>query len=114
MTDPGDAPTESSPAEDRTDEPGAGKKSGHRKRRHRSSPINEGLHWVDDRLGVSKFTESVLDKIFPDHWSFMLGEVALYCFVVLVVTGIYLTFFFSPSNQTVIYHGSYKIGRAHV
>ena len=37
----------------------------------------------------------------------MLGEVAMYCFVVLVVTGVYLTFFFVPSDKTVIYHGSY-------
>jgi len=43
--------------------------------------------WIDDRLGVSRFTQSVLDKVFPDHWSFMLGEIALYCFVILVLTG---------------------------
>ena len=64
--------------------------------------------WVDDRLGVSKFTESVLDKIFPDHWSFMIGEIALYCFVILVATGSYLTFFFSASEKQVVYHGGYK------
>ena len=50
----------------------------------------------------------MLDKIFPDHWSFMIGEIALYCFVILVLTGSYLTFFFSPSEQQVIYHGVYK------
>src|SRR5205085_4319232 len=43
----------------------------------------------------------------PDHWSFLLGEVALYSFVVLVMTGIYLTFFFKPSLQQVTYHASY-------
>jgi ubiquinol-cytochrome c reductase cytochrome b subunit len=63
--------------------------------------------WVDDRLGVSRFTQSVLDKVFPDHWSFMLGEIALYCFVILVLTGSYLTFFFSPSQRRVVYAGSY-------
>ncbi len=63
--------------------------------------------WFDDRLGASKFARTSLNKVFPDHWSFMLGEVAMYCFVVLVLTGVYLTFFFVPSDKTVIYHGSY-------
>jgi ubiquinol-cytochrome c reductase cytochrome b subunit len=63
--------------------------------------------WVDDRLGVTRFTRSTLNKVFPDHWSFMLGEVALYAFVVLLVTGVFLTFFFDPSSKQVIYHGSY-------
>ncbi|MDQ6614760.1 MAG: ubiquinol-cytochrome c reductase cytochrome b subunit [Actinomycetota bacterium] len=74
----------------------------------RGSPIERASGWVDDRLGVSRFAQSVLDKIFPDHWSFLLGEIALYCFVILVATGSYLTFFFSASEQKVIYHGSYK------
>ncbi|MEU8756350.1 ubiquinol-cytochrome c reductase cytochrome b subunit [Streptomyces chartreusis] len=47
-------------------------------------------------------------KIFPDHWSFMLGEVCLWSFVVLVLTGIYLTFFFHPSMNEIVYQGSYK------
>jgi ubiquinol-cytochrome c reductase cytochrome b subunit len=63
--------------------------------------------WVDDRLGVTRFTRSTLNKVFPDHWSFMLGEVALYAFVVLLVTGVFLTFFFDPSSKQVVYHGSY-------
>jgi ubiquinol-cytochrome c reductase cytochrome b subunit len=50
---------------------------------------------------------TALNKIFPDHWSFMLGEVALYSFVVLILTGIYLTFFFDPSLAKVVYEGSY-------
>ena len=76
--------------------------------RGRPSRFGQVAIWVDDRLGVSKFTESVLDKIFPDHWSFMIGEIALYCFVVLVGTGSYLTFFFSASEKQVVYHGSYR------
>jgi ubiquinol-cytochrome c reductase cytochrome b subunit len=63
--------------------------------------------WIDDRLGASKFARSALDKIFPDNWSFMIGEIAMYCFVVLVLTGTYLTFFFSPSAREVTYHGGY-------
>jgi len=73
---------------------------------HRGAVTRTGK-WFDDRLGAANFARTALDKIFPDHWSFMLGEVALYCFVVLVLTGIYLTFFFSPSTADVVYHGSY-------
>ncbi|MDQ1434541.1 MAG: ubiquinol-cytochrome c reductase cytochrome b subunit, partial [Actinomycetota bacterium] len=47
--------------------------------------------WADDRLGVSKFADSVLNHVFPDNWSFLLGEIAMYCFVILVLTGVYLT-----------------------
>ena len=63
--------------------------------------------WVDDRLGASRFADSALNHIFPDHWSFMLGEVAMYCFVILVITGVYLTFFFHASDTDVVYRGSY-------
>ncbi len=63
--------------------------------------------FADERLGVARFTRKSLNKIFPDHWSFMLGEIALYSFVVLIFTGVFLTLFFVPSSQQVIYHGSY-------
>ncbi|MDA8058656.1 MAG: ubiquinol-cytochrome c reductase cytochrome b subunit [Actinomycetota bacterium] len=69
--------------------------------------IDESLRWVDDRLGVAKGGRSFLDKIFPDHWSFMLGEIALYSFVVLLATGVFLTLYYVPSAKEVIYHGSY-------
>jgi len=69
--------------------------------------IRRLYRWVDDRLGASEFTEHSLKKVFPDHWSFMLGEVALYCFVILVVTGIFLGLFFDPSSTKVTYHGPY-------
>jgi ubiquinol-cytochrome c reductase cytochrome b subunit len=63
--------------------------------------------WIDDRLGASRFADKALNHIFPDHWSFMLGEVAMYCFLILVVTGVYLTFFFHASDADVIYAGRY-------
>ena len=63
--------------------------------------------WFDDRLRASHFTRTALDKVFPDNWSFMLGEIAMYSFIVLVVTGVYLTFFFTPSSSEVVYHGRY-------
>jgi ubiquinol-cytochrome c reductase cytochrome b subunit len=64
--------------------------------------------WVDDRLRGAHFLRSVLNKVFPDHWSFMLGEIALYCFVVLVLTGTFLAFFFSPSAGETVYTGPYE------
>src|ERR671919_242660 len=63
--------------------------------------------WIDSRLGSANFARTALNKVFPDHWSFMIGELALYCFVVLVLTGIYLTFFFDASTNEVVYNGSY-------
>src|SRR4051794_14658707 len=63
--------------------------------------------WFDDRLGASRFARTALNKGFPDNWSFMIGEVALYCFVTLLLTGVYLTFFFQPSTKEVVYTGSY-------
>ncbi len=63
---------------------------------------------LDDRLGIAKGGRVFLDKIFPDHWSFMLGEIALYSFVVLIATGVFLALYFVPSTNQIIYHGSYK------
>ena len=62
---------------------------------------------LDDRLGVAKGGRVFLDKIFPDHWSFMLGEISLYSFIVLLATGVFLSLYFVPSTQQVVYHGSY-------
>jgi len=63
--------------------------------------------WVDDRLASSGFVKRSLNKVFPDHWSFMLGEIALYSFVILLLTGTYLTLFYDGSSREVIYNGSY-------
>ena len=63
--------------------------------------------WVDDRLGSSNFVRRSLNKVFPDHWSFMLGEIALYSFIILLLTGTYLTLFYDGSTREVIYNGSY-------
>jgi ubiquinol-cytochrome c reductase cytochrome b subunit len=70
--------------------------------------IRRLARWIDDRIGGSAFAEQALSKIFPDHWSFMLGEIALYSFVVLVITGIFLSFFFDPSVAETTYHGAYR------
>jgi ubiquinol-cytochrome c reductase cytochrome b subunit len=62
---------------------------------------------VDDRLIVAGPLRRTLNKVFPDHWSFLLGEIALYSFVVLLLSGTYLTFFFDASMREVVYNGSY-------
>ncbi len=63
---------------------------------------------LDDRLGIAGVFRKELRKPFPSHWSFLLGEIALYSFVVLVLTGIFLTFFFEPSSAEVVYDGAYE------
>ena len=69
--------------------------------------VGNVINELDERLGIAKGGRTFLDKIFPDHWSFMLGEIALYSFVVLLATGVFLTFFYIPSSAIVTYHGSY-------
>jgi ubiquinol-cytochrome c reductase cytochrome b subunit len=66
------------------------------------------LKAVDDNLGSANFLKRSMDKVFPDHWSFMLGEIALYSFVILLLSGTYLTLFFHASQRPVIYEGSYQ------
>jgi ubiquinol-cytochrome c reductase cytochrome b subunit len=63
---------------------------------------------VDDRLQVATPLRNILNKVFPDHWSFLLGEIALFSFILLLLTGVYLTFFFVPSLDHVTYDGTYR------
>jgi len=65
------------------------------------------VRWLDQRTASAPLLRKALRYLFPDHWSFLLGEVALYAFVVLVATGIYLTFFFVDSTKEVVYNGPY-------
>ena len=71
--------------------------------------IERLLHWVDDRLGTAHFVSHSLRKAFPDHWSFMLGEINVYAFGVLVATGTFLAFFFEPDASKLAYHGPYVL-----
>ncbi|MEY4648703.1 MAG: hypothetical protein RL009_1119 [Actinomycetota bacterium] len=64
-------------------------------------------NYLDERVGVAGILKEFGRKIFPDHWSFMLGEVALYSFLVLLLSGTFLTFWFQPSMVPVIYDGVY-------
>ncbi|HET7047002.1 MAG TPA: cytochrome bc complex cytochrome b subunit [Solirubrobacteraceae bacterium] len=67
------------------------------------------IRWTDERLGSSPLLKKSLRYVFPDHWSFLLGEIALYSFIVLVVTGTYLALFFNPSSAESVYHGPYPL-----
>jgi ubiquinol-cytochrome c reductase cytochrome b subunit len=65
-------------------------------------------NYVDERTGAAKWLKKNLKKVFPDHWSFMLGEVVMYSFVILLLSGTFLTFWFDPSMREVEYEGSYQ------
>jgi ubiquinol-cytochrome c reductase cytochrome b subunit len=75
--------------------------------RHEDDALREPVRFVDERLGAARFLRAALRYVFPDHWSFLLGEMALYSFVVLIATGTYLALFFVPSTSETVYTGSY-------
>ncbi|WP_394214748.1 cytochrome bc complex cytochrome b subunit [Brachybacterium vulturis] len=66
-----------------------------------------GGDWLDQRVAGGGLVKFMARKIFPDHWSFMFGEVALYSFVILLISGTFLTMFFDPSMEEVVYSGPY-------
>ncbi|GAA5042547.1 quinol-cytochrome oxidoreductase complex cytochrome b subunit [Thermocatellispora tengchongensis] len=72
------------------------------------SRIAHASSHLDARLGGASFLRRNMRKIFPDHWSFLLGEIALYSFVILLLTGTFLTFWFKPSMGHVLYDGPYE------
>src|SRR5579875_2669528 len=63
--------------------------------------------WNEQRVGAATGIRWMLRYVFPDHWSFLLGEIALYSFIVLIITGTYLALFYIPSSTDVVYHGTY-------
>lgn len=74
----------------------------------KKAPAGERVaDWADGRLGIYSLAKANMRKIFPDHPSFMLGEVALYSFIIIILTGVFLTLFFVPSMAEVEYHGTY-------
>jgi ubiquinol-cytochrome c reductase cytochrome b subunit len=64
------------------------------------------LDALDQRLGLRKPAREVARKVFPTHWSFLISEVSLISFAVLVLTGIFLTMFYRASTADVVYTGS--------
>jgi quinol---cytochrome-c reductase cytochrome b subunit len=75
--------------------------------------VTDALRFIDDRVNAARPVRKALRYVFPDHWSFLLGEVALYSFVVLAATGVFLTLFFEPSSDTRIYDGSFAALQGH-
>src|SRR3954451_18832475 len=71
------------------------------------SPVGKAAEWADDRLGLATLAKKNLRKVFPDHWSFMLGEIALWSFVVLLLSGVFLSLWFTPSMGETTYEGTY-------
>ena len=63
---------------------------------------------IDSRYHPSAAVRRQLNKVFPTHWSFLLGEICLYSFIVLLLTGVYLTLFYDPSTTEVTYNGVYQ------
>ncbi len=72
-----------------------------------STELERLVGWVDRRTGMAGVLRGAMRKIFPDHWSFLLGEIALFAFVVLLATGTFMTFFYTPDARQVTYDGSY-------
>ena len=64
--------------------------------------------WADQRYHPAAGMRRQIVKVFPTHWSFLLGEMALYSFIILILTGVYLSFFFDPSMAEVTYQGTYQ------
>ena len=62
---------------------------------------------MDERTGIAKGAAYMMKKVFPDHWSFMLGEVAMYSMIICLLTGVFLSFWFVPSAGQIPYNGSY-------
>ncbi|GAD83243.1 cytochrome bc1 complex cytochrome b subunit [Nocardia asteroides] len=63
---------------------------------------------MDERYRAAAFMKRSINKVFPTHWSFLLGEIALYAFIILLLSGIYLTLYFDPSMAHVTYDGAYQ------
>ncbi|MEV8514198.1 ubiquinol-cytochrome c reductase cytochrome b subunit [Dactylosporangium sp. NPDC051484] len=62
---------------------------------------------IDERFQAATPLRRLLNKVFPDHWSFLLGEIALYSFIVLLLSGTFLALFFDPSMRESAYDGSF-------
>ena len=73
-----------------------------------SDPVDRAANWADERLTGASPLRRALNKVFPDHWSFMLGEIALYSFIILLLTGTYMSLFFDTSMAETTYDGSYE------
>ncbi|HTZ87437.1 MAG TPA: cytochrome b [Solirubrobacteraceae bacterium] len=71
------------------------------------SRTRDPVSFVDERLGAGRGLKFLMSYVFPDHWSFLLGEIALYTFIVLIASGTFLALFFDPSTRELTYQGAY-------
>ena len=69
------------------------------------------VRWADERIGLAGLLRPFFRKVFPDHWSFLLGEIALYSFIVCLLSGVFLTIWFKPSMAEIEYEGTYELLR---
>ena len=74
----------------------------------KTTPLAKAANALDERFTGAKGLKKAFNKVFPDHWSFMLGEIALYSFIVILLSGVYLTLWFKPSMTEIVYNGSYQ------
>lgn len=72
-----------------------------------STFTSRAANYLDERTKVGVAVKEFGRKVFPDHWSFLLGEVALYSFVVILLSGTFLTLFFQASMVETVYNGPY-------
>ncbi len=71
-------------------------------------PVLDPVEFIDQRTGAAPFLRKAMRYLFPDHFSFLFGEIALYAFIVLIATGTFLALFFEPSLSDTVYRGSYE------
>ncbi|HEX3318956.1 MAG TPA: cytochrome b N-terminal domain-containing protein, partial [Solirubrobacteraceae bacterium] len=79
----------------------------HKREKSDVEVTTDAVRFVDERLGISPLLKAGMTYLFPDNWTFLFGEIALYAFIVLLATGTYLAFFFDPSTATTTYTGAY-------
>ncbi len=74
---------------------------------HKQTPADDLARWIDERLHLADGSKKYLRKAFPAHWTYLIGEVALFSLVVLLFTGTFLALFYSPDSRLVVYDGPY-------
>ena len=78
-----------------------------------TSPLAATARWLDDRLSLAEVGRKTLRKPFPGHWTFLIGEIAVYSLIVLFATGTFLALFYKPSTRAVVYQGPYAPLQGH-
>jgi quinol---cytochrome-c reductase cytochrome b subunit len=82
------------------------------RRKNARARAESAARGLDSRLGLAGLVRATMNKVFPDHWTFLLGEIALYSLVILILTGTFMALYFEPSQTEVVYHGAYPPQRA--